>query len=256
MRTLRDIGLAFALLTIVPVRVEAPKPGERSHAADHFALVGVLFGAVGAGVVWLVARVGGGAEGQAAALSLVVLWALLSRGLHWDGLADVADAWTVAPERRFEVMKDSHIGAFGVLAIVACFGLQALALGMVLERGGAAALVVCGVLPVFGRLAASFGAWLGKPLAGSGLGASVAGRPGAGALGAVLVVGACVWAAIATGAPAGIAACGVGLVAAPVVPHLIAMRFGGVNGDVLGASVILTEVAVALAAAVATVVVA
>lgn len=247
-RMLRDITLAFALLTIAPVGVKAPDPGERSHAADHFPLVGAGFGAVGAGIALLIELTETWELAGLAALSLVVIWALLSRGLHWDGLADVADAWTVAPARRFEVMKDSHIGAFGVLAIVACVGLQSLALWLLLDEGGMASVVVLGVVPVFGRFAATFGAWLGQPLQGSGLGASVAGRPGWGAVWAVAVVSLCCAAAFVVGAPAGIAACVVGVLAAPVVPHLVSMRFGGINGDVLGASVILTELVVALAA--------
>jgi adenosylcobinamide-GDP ribazoletransferase len=253
-RPLRDIALAFALLTAVPVRADAPALGERTHAADHFPLVGVLFGAVGVGVALLVEYAYlVGLEGIGA-LSLVVIWALLSRGLHWDGLADVADAWTVPAERRFEVMKDSHIGAFGVFAIVACVGLQAVAIGLLLEEGGVAGAVALGAVPVFGRFAASFGAWLGKPLPGSGLGSSVAGRPGVGAVSAVAVVSLCFAAALFVGEPAGIAACVAGLLAAPVVPHLVSMRFGGINGDVLGASVIITEVVVAVAAAVTMVV--
>ena len=46
--------------------------------------------------------------------------------MHADGLADCADGfwggWTI--ERRLEIMKDSHIGAYGVIALILIIGLQ------------------------------------------------------------------------------------------------------------------------------------
>ena len=50
----------------------------------------------------------------------VVLNIYLTRGLHYDGLSDVADAAGnhLQKERFWEILKDSHIGAFGVMAVI------------------------------------------------------------------------------------------------------------------------------------------
>lgn len=247
-----DIRLAFALLTVVPVRADMPTEGERGHTADYFVLVGAVFGLLGVGVAALPAA-GIVLQPTLVAAVIVLGWALLSRGLHWDGLADVADGLGARPERRLEAMKDSTTGAFGVLTIVGVFALQTLSLGAVLEAWPEA-LAVVGLVPVFGRLAASCAAWLGRPLAPGGLGASVMGRPsGVGLAFTAVLLGGLLFAAaqLSVLLAALLAVTGIG--AALVVPHLIAGRIGGVNGDVMGASVLVTETVVLLASAVAVV---
>ena len=55
----------------------------------------------------------------AAALALLgELW--MTRGFHLDGLCDTADAYfsSRSRERMLEIMKDSHIGTFGVVAAI------------------------------------------------------------------------------------------------------------------------------------------
>jgi adenosylcobinamide-GDP ribazoletransferase len=54
------------------------------------------------------------------AVLITALLTILTRGLHLDGLADLADGvgGSYDPERRLEIMKDSNIGAFGSLALV------------------------------------------------------------------------------------------------------------------------------------------
>lgn len=60
---------------------------------------------------------------------LVVAWIGLTGGLHLDGVADSADGLAVTdPEKRLAVMRDSHTGAFGVMAIAAVILLKTLAL--------------------------------------------------------------------------------------------------------------------------------
>lgn len=51
---------------------------------------------------------------------LVALWALLTGGLHLDGMSDACDALfaAVAPERRLEILRDVHMGVFGATGLV------------------------------------------------------------------------------------------------------------------------------------------
>ncbi len=245
---LRDIASAVTLLTALPLPSGAGAL-RGGRAADHFALVGLLFGVVGAAVGLLATHGAGAVEAELLGFSLVLLWAALSRGLHWDGLADVADAWTVPPDERATVLKDSRIGAFGVLVLVGVFAIQGSSFAVVLSRGGTTAVVVCCAVPVLGRLAASFAAWFGAPLSQTGLGASVTGSPGIGALSSALVIAGVAY-AMAMGGHAALVALTVGLVCAAGLPRALAKRFGGVNGDIMGAAVALTETAATLAAAI------
>ncbi len=60
---------------------------------------------------------------EIAALSYLILAFFLTRGLHHDGLADLADAWgSGARGDKFRrILKDSHIGSFGVIALILYF---------------------------------------------------------------------------------------------------------------------------------------
>ena len=97
-------------------------------------------GALAGAVYWLAAQTLGGA---AAALLALACGALLTGGLHEDGLADCADGFGGGrdPARRLEIMKDSRIGAHGALALILAVGLQTAALGALPAGAGAAALI-------------------------------------------------------------------------------------------------------------------
>ena len=174
------------------------------------------------------------------AVVVVTLWAVLTRLLHWDGLADVADGFWGSHDvtRRLEIMSDSHTGAFGATAVVLTAALEIAALGSFLVMHQSPVLVI----PVFARLSATAAAWLGEPAREGGLGRSVMGRPSAVALLATVAALALATAVLWNGfAASGLALAGVGVLLALVIPHLLARRFGGVTGDVMGASVLLTE---------------
>jgi adenosylcobinamide-GDP ribazoletransferase len=105
-------------------------------------------------------------------------------------------------------------------------------------------------VPVFGRLAASFGGWFGRPARPEGLGASITGSATVGSVAPAVLCVALTGAVLAWMNPvAGTAVVVVGVVGAAIVPHLLSRRFGGVTGDVLGASVLLVETLTAVVAA-------
>lgn len=241
-----DLALAVALLTIVPVRVPVR---EGTSAAAWFPAVGVALGGIIAGVGWVLVELLGASPGTAAAV-LVALGALLTRMLHLDGLADVGDAWWggATPVERRRIMRDSRVGAFATVAVSLALLLQFAALSALLEVGAWWVIVIAALL---GRLSATFAAVLGTPAEGSTLGVSVAGPslPLTVAVGGACVAAAGALAAAVTGV-AGVSILLVGVLAAAATPHLVSQRMGGVTGDVMGASVVITESAVLLAAAV------
>jgi len=172
---------------------------------------------------------------------IVLLWAALTRLLHYDGLADVADGYWGSHDasRRLEIMSDSHTGAFGAAAVSLVSILMVASVGSILGAPHELPLLI---VPVFSRFAATAAAWLGRPARPGGLGRSVMGRPTALAvLLAAVALGLATFAAWLGFHGVGLLLSAIGLILALSVPHVLALRFGGVTGDVMGASVLITE---------------
>lgn len=106
---------AFTLYSALPVpRVEWNRHNMR-YALCFFPLIGAVVGAAGWGWLWLCTRFQVSPALFAAVATL--LPAILTGGIHLDGFIDTADAISshAAPERKLEILKDSHAGAFGIL---------------------------------------------------------------------------------------------------------------------------------------------
>lgn len=238
---------AVRLLTVLPFGRR-----EGAHAARFFPLVGWLFGAAWLTLAWAAARIGA-VEGTRALLSAVLLVAAsggLSGFLHWDGLADCADAIGVRGDaaRRLEVMRSSTIGAFGVTALALTALVQTAAIAVILESGAWWGLAAA---PVLGRAAASLALGFRPSARSGGLGVRYAERLSVpGATIAVLAVGPLIawrpsaWVTLAVASVAG-------LLAGLVMPAPVVRRIGGMTGDVAGATILLTETAVVVMAALA-----
>ncbi|MDK9697954.1 MAG: adenosylcobinamide-GDP ribazoletransferase, partial [Siculibacillus sp.] len=162
--------------------------------------------------------------------------------------ADVADGFGggATIERRLAIMKDSCIGAFAGVALVAQFVLRAGMLAEVLERadGMGAAVVVLAVAAI-ARVAPLFLMVALPPARPDGLGRS-AGRPEATALG-FAAAGALAVAAVGLVPLAGAVGFGLALgLAAVSVAGLGALartKIGGFTGDVIGAGTVVAEIA-------------
>lgn len=240
---------ALGFLTVLPVPARPDDDLAASRA--WFPVVGLLLGGILAGAD-LVLRVGLPALQAEPTLSrgegllsllvgviLVTLLALLTRGLHLDGFMDTCDALLGGFDRRrrLEILRDPHVGAFGVIGLVCLVLLKATAIGGLPgdSRIWVILLVPCvsrwAVLPVMGRFAYVRSEGLGTPFVRGGGGTRVmivglvvtgaASVAVAGPMGLVLV------------AAAGLVAWGVGAWAARLL--------GGVTGDIYGAVVETTE---------------
>lgn len=123
-----------------------------------FPVAGLVIGMAWAG---LDAAVGLVLDGWLRSWIAVLLLAGLTGGLHLDGLADTADGLLShrGRERALEIMRDSRIGTWGVLALVAILGIKAGALGE-LEGGWSRAACLVFV-PAYARAAVlAVMAWL------------------------------------------------------------------------------------------------
>jgi adenosylcobinamide-GDP ribazoletransferase len=244
-----DAFLALAFLTRLPVPARHDGgPGALARAGWAFPLAGAVVGGLGAGAI--LATAGSGLHPMAAALLALAVMAVVTGALHEDGLADFADGLGVAGrDRRLEVMRDSHIGTFGVLALVFATGLKAAALASLAGPGTAALVLVAAGALSRAALVPTMIALV--PARADGL-AKDAGRPPVWAAGLALVLG---FAALALLAP--VLGAGVGtLAAAGLAAGLFACwamqaAVGGHTGDGLGAQQQIVEIAVYLAAATA-----
>jgi adenosylcobinamide-GDP ribazoletransferase len=235
-RALSGAQVAVGLLTVVPVRARTEVDGI-GHAAAWFPLVGALVGvAVGGVRLGLDRSLGPTLSAVLAVITLVIL----TGGLHQDGLADVADGLGVrgGRERRLEVMRDSTIGTFGVLALVLWALLLTAALAALPRDQVLKTLVIAGALS---RWSAVVHAFELPPARDEGLGAAFAPRwP------ALLAASALALATLALEPGRVVAALGVALLTT-VATSLVAGRvFGGRTGDTLGATIVLTEVVVCI----------
>ena len=228
---LDGLRLALTTLTVLPVRTGRIDRRSAAVAMSAAPVIGALLGAVLAAVFVLLG------QGLLAATVTVAAGALLTRGLHLDGLADTVDA--LGSYRRggaaLEIMKKPDIGPFGVAAITLVLLIQAAAL----SEAGPGAIVAAWAA---GRLGISVACRRGVPAARpEGLGALVASTvpvPVVLVAAAVVVAGA-VWAAPGRPWQGPAAVAGALLVTVLLLRHAV-RRFGGITGDVIGATVELT----------------
>jgi adenosylcobinamide-GDP ribazoletransferase len=249
----RDLFLALTFFTRLPLGFLAPAasepaPGTESatpqsrlaEASRAFPLAGLVVGLAGGLAYWIAVKIG--LSGLLAAFLAVAATAALTGALHEDGWADFADGLGCRGDRvrKLAAMKDSHIGSFGVLALIFVTGVKTVAIAQlytpdrVVTALVAAHVLSRAVLPLAMR---------SLPLATAQGLAVMAGRPTAQgvyvALGLGLVIAFC-----AVFLPAAIVALIVAIVAAALVGAIAKRQFGGYTGDVLGAIQQVAEIAV------------
>ena len=109
--------MAFSCFSQFPTPQLEWKPESMRYMMCFFPVVGVAVGLLLALWVWICDAVGFGAVLRAAGLVLIPM--AISGGIHMDGFADTCDALAsnTDPQRRREILKDSHTGAFAVIGV-------------------------------------------------------------------------------------------------------------------------------------------
>ena len=111
----RPLSIAVAMYSKLPApRVEWDKKS-LSWALCFFPVVGVVIGALLGLWLWLCERVGFGPFLRAAVALLMPI--AVSGAIHLDGFCDTSDALGShqPKERKLEILKDSHTGAFAII---------------------------------------------------------------------------------------------------------------------------------------------
>ena len=163
---MRSLLIAFAMYSKIPVPQVEWDQKSLSWALCWFPLVGVVIGAVLLGwmLIWDLLELG--MLGAAGALLLPLL---LSGAIHLDGFCDTCDALSSHQnrERKLEILKDSHTGAFAII----CCGLYLLlffAAWREVDRAPAACLLLA-LLPALSRCLSGLAAVSWPNARGSGL---------------------------------------------------------------------------------------
>ncbi len=219
---------AVQFLTRIPVRTRAAVPHDRVLPWLPFvgALIGAVVGGIAVGLAHLVPAV-------VATMCAIGAGLLITGAFHEDGLADVADAFGggTTPERRMEILKDSHHGTYGVAALCASIVLRWV--GMATVASSQAVFAGFVAAHALGRTGAVAAMGVFPPAREAGLGADHARRmrPIATTAGIAVALAIVV---VVTGWWAGplIAAA---LAGTGVVAVLAMRKIGGLTGDVLGA---------------------
>lgn len=234
-RHIAEFQVAFLLLTRLPAGRLAGKPPDLTAASWAFPLAGLVVGCViGCSYVGFVLM---GLPALLGAVLALAIGLILTGALHEDGLADCADGFGGGQTRaqKLEIMKDSRVGSYGVLALVIIMAARITALSTFPSDLNTLMLIISFAMISRLNMLACL-AWL--PAARSdGLGKS-AGTPRAAPVG----VAAVLCAPVASYSSSLIVYALIASAATGLFFAFVARRqIGGQTGDVCGAVQILSE---------------
>lgn len=239
-----DLGsplLALEFLTIIRLRRWRPvEPSALASAQGFYPLVGLALG-LSLLLTDLVLTPLLPAGPRSAVL--IGQLALLTRGLHLDGLADTFDGLFGGStrERRLEIMRDPRVGSFGVTALVVVLLVQWSAIAALEGSSRRVGLVA---LPMFGRLAMVIAVASAPYARSEGLGKNY--QQVARGIPLVLSGGTSVVAGMALLGPVGLVPLSVAVGVGASLAWWARRSLGGATGDIYGAACELAQAAVLL----------
>lgn len=239
---MKSILFALQHLTRLPLPYVSFDEASCGRATAFFPLAGVLIGAIMAAMVW---AAGWYLPVQLQASLLIVLMVVLTGGIHLDGFMDSIDGLFSGRQRekKLEIMRDSRVGAFGVIGAI-CLLLFKFSLLVGIPAYMLVKLLV--VVPAISRWNMTLTIFVFPYARQEGLGAIYKKYCGVGEL---------LMATVLTGAAAGIVL-GVygallmlmGGLSACLVGKRVSRELGGLTGDIYGLINELSEVLLLLAA--------
>jgi len=241
---MRGLIVALQYFTRLPTpALDDWRDGDLARAAPWLPSVGLAVGGLavaGGATAWLL-------EPELAALGTVLVWIWVTGGLHLDGLADTADGLGAVhrdPQRFLRVARDPHTGSFGVIAIVVVLLIKWQALSLALTGSPATpptltTLAAIALVPAIARTVALWSA-ASVPALDDGRGATF--RDGLTRRG--IGIQAVLFVAVALALNGALL---IGLVLAAAFAFYWRRRLGGVSGDVLGATIEVSEAALLVA---------
>ncbi len=230
--------LAFQLLTIIPITHSFITTDKQlGYSSLFYPVIGMFIGGILAGSALLLVNI----PLQVQAALILILWVVLSGGLHLDGLADCADAWVgglTSKQRSLDIMKDPAAGPIAVVILVLILLLKWTLILLIVERQSLTLLILT---PMLGRLAILLLMLSTKYIRSGGMAEKLIKnlpRSAASTLSVIcLLIGVYYL---------GILAISFMLFILFLIRYQAKKRLGGVTGDVYGAATELVEVSVLL----------
>ncbi|MBM5572466.1 MULTISPECIES: adenosylcobinamide-GDP ribazoletransferase [Deefgea] len=236
----REPILAIQFLTRIPTpQIHDFEPSLLAKSVGWFPAVGLVISALLLGIVYACALL----DPWLAAILGLAFWTWITGGLHLDGLADMSDGLGAAhrdPARFLAVLKDPHLGSFGVLSLIIQCLIKLVLLMLIVKQQQWAALLL---IPAWARSGVFI--WQTLPALAPGMAEQFAWKNSRNAA-------LCWWSTLLTAS----AYLSPVLLIAPLV--LVAYRqwlkakIGGVTGDCLGAGIEISESGLLLIAVVGT----
>ncbi len=243
--------IALQFLTTIPVFLTAP-PSDKDMGRSllYYPLTGLLLGGLLAVCYGFMSAIIAPLAAPLIAALTLVLWVLLTGGLHLDGLADSVDALMGGlgnRQKTLEIMKDPTSGPMGVISIVLVLLLKFTALWLLFAAQNWPGLLIA---PLLGRTALVALCLTTPYVREGGLGALISQHLPRQASVIVVIVALVIASAMSGfGAVWILLAC---MGAFITLRALFISRLGGTTGDSAGALVELTEVTVLVTIAIAT----
>lgn len=245
-----ETARALAFLTRLPVPdkyFDEESQSDTVQSAGYFPAAGIIIGLLGS-IIITIAHFLHLPPALSSALAIIAV-IILTGALHEDGLGDIADGFGggANKEQRLEIMKDSQLGTYGVIAVISSLMLRVLALTAILQTFGA----VAACFAMIAANAASRGAmvwmWSDLPSARIDGVSGQLGKPHENAVSIAAVTGlgsALIFGTLGAGFICATIAIVLAIVVMVGFQKLCLKMIGGQTGDTLGACQQLVEISI------------
>lgn len=233
--------LAVQFLSITPLKIRNVDERKLANSLIYFPLAGLLIGMVLAGLCSVLFALH--FYELTVAVVLAVALAIITGGIHLDGLSDTFDALAGGKdkEKRLEIMRDSHSGAMGVISIVCALLLKAAFIFSLRPQHRPAGLILMCVLSRWSMVEAMFFFPYARSEGKAKIFTNNINRKIF-----LLATGICLVLAVLIWQAKGLFLFVIAGFGAWLFSKLISRKIGGITGDTLGALCELNELAVLL----------
>ena len=157
MHVIKSFLIALSMYSVIPTIRTEWKEEDMKYVFVFFPFVGVIIGAVC--FAWNILCRTFAIGDIARTIGIPVIAVILSGGIHVDGYMDTSDAFCSyrEKEKKLEILKDPHIGAFAVISLAVCGLIYLAAISQIRDKNLMLLVCLSFVLSrVFSALAAVF----------------------------------------------------------------------------------------------------
>jgi len=241
-------GLITAIRTLTAIPCPGKDADDMSKSLPWFPIIGLIIGIALYILAIIIQKITDQNNPEITAIIIILASALLTRGMHLDGLADFADGFwgSMNREKVLEIMKDSCIGTYGTIALITITTTKWICITNLLQNHAGiwiiAATVISRTIQV--NLASLY------PYARQtdGTGAPFIKNAGAKNARLATILAAIMLITLLPGFWTPITALALGWIISILLGAWSRRRIGGITGDIIGASSELTETAILLLA--------